>query len=189
MDEDIIAVLREGRAGLFQLEIGIQSTNKTSLEACNRKADFNSYKSRIQDIIKIGKVNVHLDLIAGLPFEDLLSFKESFNNAYSLSANQLQLGFLKLLKGTKIRAEAEEYRYIYREKPPYEVISNIFISPMEIIKLKMIENVLDLYYNKGGFSDSIEYCANSLFGNPFEFYEEFSNFFYLKGFQNRFHSK
>jgi radical SAM superfamily enzyme YgiQ (UPF0313 family) len=189
IDEDIINALREGRKNLFQLEIGIQSTNITSLKACNRMADFSGYKEKILELVEMRKINIHLDLIAGLPFEDYSSFRDSFNDVYSLKPNQLQLGFLKLIKGTNIRAKAEEYRYIYREKPPYEVISNIFISPMEIVKLKMIENVLDLYYNKGGFTDTLEYCTSLIFIEPFDFYEEFSNFFYLKGFQNRAHSK
>jgi radical SAM superfamily enzyme YgiQ (UPF0313 family) len=189
IDYEIIFALSQARAKLFQLEIGIQSTNKTSLNACNRNAEFTNYQENIRQIAELGTVNIHLDLIAGLPFEDYSTFKESFNHVYSLNPDQLQLGFLKLLKGTKIRAEAEEYRYIYREKPPYELISNIFISPMEIVKLKMIENVLDLYYNKGGFADTLKYCTNNIFIDPFEFYEEFANFYYLKAYQTRSHSK
>ena len=189
IDNEVIFALRQARSKLIQLEIGIQSTNKTSLNACNRKAEFVNYKDNIREIAEMGTINMHLDLIAGLPFEDYATFKESFNNVYLLRPNQLQLGFLKLIKGTKIRAEAEEYRYIYREKPPYEVISNIFISPMEMVKLKMIENVLDLYYNKGGFTDTLKYCTSIIFVEPFEFYEEFANFYYLKAFQTRSHSK
>ena len=189
LDEETIFAMRNARTNLFQLEIGIQSTNKTALNACNRVSDFDKYKGKISEIVRSGKINTHLDLIAGLPFDDYTSFKASFNDAYSIRPSQLQLGFLKLIKGTKIRAEAEEYRYIYRDKPPYEVISNIFVSSMDIVKLKMIENVLDLYYNKGGFSDSLAYCTDYLYDNPFEFYEEFSSFFYLKGYQNKSQSK
>ncbi|MEG2200491.1 MAG: DUF4080 domain-containing protein, partial [Anaerovorax sp.] len=104
-------------------------------------------------------------------------------------AENLQLGFLKLLKGTPIREKIEEYGYVYRAQPPYEVISNEYLSAQELVKLKMIEKVLDLYHNRGGFENTLAYFIDQICVSPFHFYEEFSNFYYIRGFQNVSHKK
>ena len=132
---------------------------------------------------------MHLDLIAGLPYEDYESFANSFNEVYDLRPHMLQLGFLKLLPGTPIRENAEEYGYIFRSKAPYEVISNNSISAKELAKLKMVELLLDMYYNRGGFERALDYLAFERHPHPFSFYEEFSSFYYLKGFQHKSHNK
>ncbi len=182
-------LLRSARKGLFQFEIGVQSTNRRALEACDRRTDWDQLKLNVQKIMETGKAHLHLDLIAGLPFEDYSSFITSFNDVYGLKADHFQLGFLKLLKGTPIRGQVEQYRYIYREKAPYEVISNIFMSADDLVRMKMIENILDLYYNREGFSRTLAYATSLAADSPFEFYEEFANFFYLKGYQHKPHKK
>jgi radical SAM superfamily enzyme YgiQ (UPF0313 family) len=189
IDDKYLHLIKNARKGLFQFEIGIQSTNHRTLAACNRNMNWEKTKYNIGKIIESDNIHLHLDLIAGLPFEDYASFRNSFNAVYVLKADHLQLGFLKMLKGSPIRSQAEEYKYIYREKAPYEVISNIFISAGDLVRLKMIETVLDLYYNKDGFKDTLSYATAFLAETPFDFYEEFSNFYYLKGYQNRAHKK
>ena len=189
IDEAMLRLLAGSRPGLFQFEIGIQSLNPKTLAAINRTMDYEKLRYAVNRLMTMGNSHVHLDLIAGLPFEDAISFRNSFNKVYALKADHLQLGFLKLLKGTPLREQAEQYRYIYREKAPYEFISNAFISSEEVVKLKMVENMLDLYYNKGGFKASLNYAVNLLAETPFDFYEEFANFYYLKGYQHRSHKK
>lgn len=130
-----------------------------------------------------------MDLIAGLPFEDYRSFGQSFNKVYALGADNLQLGFLKLLKGTKVRAQLEEHGFVYREKAPYEIISNKYLSAIDLIKLKMIENVLDLFSNKGGFKHTMTYLESAVGVNAFNFYEQLADFFYSRGFQHRSYKK
>lgn len=189
IDDDMISVLREARNGLFQFEIGIQSTNETVLSACNRSSDFDKLAANVKKLREMGNIHLHLDLIAGLPYEDYDSFRKSFNDVYALRAHQLQLGFLKFIKGAPIREQKEEFDYIYREKAPYEIISNKYISALGIIRLKKIENVLDLYYNRGGFENTLEFSVNNLTETPFDFYEELADYYYLKGFQHKSHKK
>ena len=111
------------------------------------------------------------------------------NDVYDLKGHQLQLGFLKLIKGAPIREQAEEYGYVYREKAPYEIISSKYISAEALMRLKKIENLLDLYYNRGGFGRTVDFAIDNLAGSPFDFYEELADYFYLKGFQHKSHKK
>lgn len=189
INEEFVGLLRSARKGLFQVEIGIQSLNQLTLETVNRNKNTELLMANINKIIELGNVHVHVDLIAGLPFEDYLSFVNSFNGVYELGADQLQLGFLKLLKGTKLRSEKDKYEYVFRDVAPYEVISNRFISADGIARLKMVEKILDLYYNRGGFFKALEYSITKLQMTAFGFYEELAYFFYLKGYQNRSHKK
>lgn len=189
IDEEFLELLKKARKGLFQVEIGIQSLNSLTLETVNRNKNTEYLLSNIRKIVGLGNVHTHVDLIAGLPFEDYLSFMDSFNGVYAIGADQFQLGFLKLLKGTKLREEKDMYEYVFRDVAPYEVISNRFISSDGIARLKMIENLLDLYYNRGGFFRTLEYSIAKLHTTAFSFYEEFAYFFYLKGYQNRSHKK
>lgn len=189
IDELMLTLLDKARPGLFQLEIGVQSTNPATLEGINRRCDFEKLAKSVKRIRALGTVHLHLDLIAGLPFEDFITFQKSFNDVYALRPHDLQLGFLKLLPGSPLRERAEEYHYVYREQAPYEVISNDFISADGLVRLKMIENVLDLYYNRGGFQETVDRATHVLYGVPFDFYEELANFYYLKGFQHRSHRK
>ena len=189
IEEDLLHLLRTARPGLFQFEIGVQSTNERALRACNRSSDFSKLAENVKRIWELGNIHLHLDLIAGLPFEDYPSFRTSFNDVYALKGHQLQLGFLKLIKGAPIRERAEEYGYAYREKAPYEIISSKFISSEALIRLKKIENLLDLYYNRGGFARTIDFAIGNLAASPFDFYEELADYYYLKGFQHKSHKK
>ncbi len=187
--QQFLQLLKTARKGLFQFEIGVQSTNPRTLDACDRKTDWSKLKYNVEKIMETENAHLHLDLIAGLPFEDYSSFRNSFNEVYALKPDHLQLGFLKLLKGSPIREQVEQYRYIYREKAPYEVISNIFISAGDMVRLKMAENILELYYNRKGFRDTLSYATVFLAATPFDFYEELASFYYLKGYQHKSHKK
>jgi len=185
----LLELLEKARPGLFQFEIGVQSTNEVTLKAINRRCDFPRLSDNVRRILGMGNIHLHLDLIAGLPFEDYESFARSFNDVYNLNPDMLQLGFLKLLPGTPIREQTEEYSYQFRSRAPYEVISNKFMSAEELSRLKMVEHIFDLYYNRGGFEGSLGYLSHELHSGPFAFYEEFATFYYLKGFQHRSHNK
>ena len=189
LGEEDFELLGRARDGLFQFEIGIQTANERTLEAINRNSNIPELLSNVEQLIGLGNSHIHVDLIAGLPYEGYNSFGHSFNGVYALGADNLQLGFLKLLKGTKARRQAEEYGYVYRSEAPYEVISNDFISAGELVRLKMIEHVLDLYANKGGFTQSLRYLCEASSATAFRFYEKLSAFFYEEGYQHRSHKK
>lgn len=189
IDEPLLELLRDARPGLFQFEIGVQSTNEQALAACNRNSDFPRLAMNVRRLRALENIHIHLDLIAGLPYEDYSSFRKSFNEVYPLRGHNLQLGFLKLIKGAPIRDQAEEHGYIYRSKAPYEIISNKYLSSSSLIRLKKIENLLDLYYNRGGFQRTVDFAIENLTESPFDFYEELADYFYLKGFQHRSHKK
>lgn len=189
IDEDLLQLLSTARSGLFQFEIGVQSTNEKALNACNRNSDFTKLAENVKRIRELNNIHLHLDLIAGLPYEDYPSFRKSFNDVYALKGHQLQLGFLKLLKGAPIREQAEQHEYIYRAKAPYEIISSKYIPSSDLIRLKKIENLLDLYYNREGFQRTVDFAIENLAKTPFDFYEELADYFYLKGFQHKSHKK
>lgn len=185
LDKDLLFVLKSARKGLFQFEIGVQSTNDKVLMSCQRKSDFHSFKAKVDEILSYENTHLHLDLIAGLPYESFDSFKQSFDDVYQLKPHHFQLGFLKMLKGSKIREESDQYGYIFREKEPYEVIGNRFMSADDLIRLKMIETVLDLYYNKSGFRTTLSYIIEKNGTSPFEFYNDFAGFWYHKGYHHK----
>lgn len=189
IDQKTLDLLATARKGLFQFEIGIQTINPMALSAVNRKDNVYPVLYNIEKLLKMGNIHIHVDLIAGLPYEGYESFGRSFNKVYGLGADNLQLGFLKLLKGTKIRNEAELFDYKYCDYAPYEVISNKFISAGELVRLKMIENVLDLYKNRGGFDHTLDYFIKDKAMEPFNFYEMLADFYYDKGFQHVSHKK
>lgn len=189
LEEETLRLLSGARPGLFQMEIGVQSTNPDTLESINRGGDFARLAENVGRLKAMGGIHLHLDLIAGLPYEDYLSFQNSFDDVYRLRPHQLQLGFLKLLKGSPLREKAAYYRYEFRRTAPYEVISNAFLSAGGLVRLKMAEAVLDLYFNRGGFAKSLERAAFVLYQSPFAFYQELGDFYYLKGFQHKSHKK
>ncbi|MDD3349449.1 MAG: DUF4080 domain-containing protein [Eubacteriales bacterium] len=188
-DENLLALAEKARPGLFQFEIGVQSTNPDTIQAIKRTADFGKLSENIKRLRAANNIHLHLDLIAGLPFEDMAGFQNSFNQVYALEPHALQIGFLKMLPGTPIRANAEEYGYVYREKAPYEIISNRFLKANEILQIKMIETVFELYYNRGGFGETLAYAIKTEGNSAFDFFERFSVFYYKKGFQNQPQSK
>lgn len=189
LDDEIFDALKGARHDLFQFEIGIQSTNGPTLEAVNRSTNIDKVKENVRRLLDLGNAHIHVDLIAGLPYEDYATFRNSFNEVYGLGADNLQLGFLKMLKGTQIREQAGQFNYKFMDSAPYQVISNDFISAMELCRLKQIEEVLDLYNNRGGFKTSLAYAIEAMGVTAFDFYEKFAEFFYMNGFQHRSHKK
>ena len=189
LDEEIFETLKSARHDLFQFEIGIQSTHGPTLQAVNRSTNIDRVKENVRRLLELGNAHIHVDLIAGLPYEDYDTFRKSFNDVYGLGADNLQLGFLKMLKGTQIREQAEQFNYQFMEKAPYQVISNDFISAVELCRLKQIEEVLDLYNNRGGFKNSLAYAIEVVGMTAFDFYEKFSEYFYKEGHQHRSHKK
>lgn len=176
LDEEQIRLLRTMRSGLVQLEIGIQSTNLETLKAINRKTDLEKIVSNVNAIRKARNIHHHLDLIAGLPYEDYKSFSNSFNEVYALKPDQLQLGFLKVLKGTPMADSSQEYKIVYKDIPPYEVLYTKWINYDEVLELKLVEEMLDVYYNSAQFDASIKFMEH-FFDTPFELYKELGEYY------------
>ncbi len=189
MNEEMLDAFEQARTGLFQVEIGVQSTCSEALAACGRKVDAEKLRRNTLRIVRGRNVHVHLDLIAGLPYETYERFGQSFDEVYGMQPDDLQLGFLKLIKGTRMRREADRYGYRYRQEEPYEVICNDFITAGEIIRLKMVETVLELYYNKPGFRTSLRYLIDASGLRPFAFYTTLSEFYYDRGYQESYHKR
>lgn len=184
LTDEQIKVLNRAPKGRIQLEVGVQTTNWEILKNINRNVSFDEIKDKVKKIQKFHNINQHLDLIAGLPGEDFESFRNSFNDVYSISPEKIQLGFLKLLKGSSMRDEAEKWGMVYSPYPPYEILKTESISYYELIFLKRIDEVVDKYYNSGKFNNILKYFLNK-FNTPFDFYNKLGNFFYDKGYLNR----
>lgn len=182
LNEAFFESVRSAPKGLFQFEIGVQSTNSDTLDEIQRKTDFEKLKKNVLELLKIGNSHIHLDLIAGLPYEDFESFKNSFNDVHALMPHMLQLGFLKLLKGSGLRNNAIRYGIEYNDFPPYEVIKTSSISYYELIKLKRLEDVMEIYYNSGRFQKTLKLLFSSLDFTPFDFYALLSDFWYGQGY-------
>lgn len=176
LDDELFEIIAAAPKGLFQFEIGLQSSHGATLAAIDRRTDVDAIRNSLDKLHSFGNCHIHLDLIAGLPREDYKTFGKSFNDAISMEPHMLQLGFLKLLKGTKIREEAQRYHYLYTSFPPYEIIANDFISASEIQKLKAIEDLLERYYNSGAFAQSLSYIM-SFYCSPFRFFEILADYF------------
>ncbi len=157
LDAETLNILSRAKKGSMQFEIGVQTTNAHTLRAIQRSVSFEKLKNAVKELMNMGNIHIHLDLIAGLPEENAESFKKSFDEVMALRPHVLQLGFLKMLKGSQIRREGDKYGYLYRDYPPYEVISNNFISYEELMELKEVEEALDKYYNSGNFKYSADY--------------------------------
>ncbi|MGN1032783.1 MAG: B12-binding domain-containing radical SAM protein [Intestinibacter sp.] len=183
LDDDMLEFLKDCKEGLFQFEIGVQTTNQESLDAVGRRDDFEKLSHVVKTIESYQNIHQHLDLIAGLPYEGYDSFEKSFNDVFALQIEQLQLGFLKMIKGTGMRARAEEFEYEYKNYAPYEVLCNKFISYDEILKLKDIEDILERYYNSNNFSLSLKYIIENYYSeSAFKFFEEFADYFNDMGY-------
>ncbi len=189
LDEDTLDFLKDIKEGLFQFEIGVQSTNEETIQAVARTTDFEQLKYTSKKIKSYMNIHQHLDLIAGLPYEGYNSFKKSFNDVYSIRPEKLQLGFLKLLKGSGLRIDEEKHGYKYLDSPPYEILENDYISYGEIIKLKSIENLVEKYYNEGFFTHSLEFIIKNYYQDSFSFYEDFSQYWDTKDYGKLSHSK
>ncbi|MGB7605770.1 MAG: B12-binding domain-containing radical SAM protein [Lutisporaceae bacterium] len=181
LDEEMISVLAQAPKDMFQYEIGVQSTNPQALKEISRTMDLEKVKQNALAIQSLHNSHIHLDLIAGLPFEDFVSFHKSFDEVHELMPDMLQLGFLKLLKGSGLRARAEEYELQYNEFNPYEVLCTRWISYEELTKLKEIEHILELYYNSGRFKHSLTYIFKKNCSSYFNFYQSFSDYWKSNG--------
>ena len=176
------------RPGLIQLEIGVQSTNPDTIKAIHRTMDFEKLKGIVDRIHSFGNIHQHLDLIAGLPYEDYDSFRHSFNDVYALKPQQLQLGFLKVLKGSHMMEMCREYGIVYKTQEPYEVLSTKWLDYDHILKLKTVENMVEVYYNSGQFQNTLEYLE-SFFPDAFSIYERLGNFYMEKGYGDISHTR
>ena len=181
---DEIELLRNAPVDRFQFEVGVQTTNDEVLNNINRFVNFSDIKEKVEELLSLRNIKQHLDLIAGLPGEDYNSFVNSFNDVHSIRPEEIQLGFLKLLKGSAMREEGEKYKMVYSPYPPYEILKTDKISYEEILVLKKVENVVDKYYNSQKFNNILNYFY-SKFDTPYEFFYELSNFFEKKGYFNR----
>ncbi|MDR1018899.1 MAG: B12-binding domain-containing radical SAM protein [Lachnospiraceae bacterium] len=187
-DEEELLLMKKMRPGLIQLEIGVQSTNEKTISEIHRVMDLNKLKENVHQVNSYGNIHQHLDLIAGLPFEDLESFKKSFNEVYDMKPNQLQLGFLKVLSGSYMDEMKKEYGLIYTSGPPYEVLKTNWLSYNDVLLLKGVEEMVEVYYNSGQFANTIEYLDNK-FSSKFSLYYELSKFYKLKGYMDIQHKR
>ncbi|WP_069650930.1 B12-binding domain-containing radical SAM protein [Caloranaerobacter ferrireducens] len=189
LDDEMLDFLKCVPEGLFQFEIGVQSTNDKTLEAISRKTNFDRLSKVVKKIKSYENIHQHLDLIAGLPYEDYISFKKSFNDVYNLQPDMLQLGFLKLLKGSGLRRECDKYGFKFLDKPPYEVLKNNYITYEEMLKLKSIEDLLEKYSNSRSFENSLNYVIKNYYETPFDFFEDFSSYWEQHRLDSISHSK
>ncbi|MEQ3046952.1 B12-binding domain-containing radical SAM protein [Blautia wexlerae] len=176
------------RPGLIQLEIGVQSTNPDTIKAIHRTMDFEKLKGIVDRIHSFGNIHQHLDLIVGLPYEDYDSFRHSFNDVYALKPQQLQLGFLKVLKGSHMMEMCREYGIVYKTQEPYEVLSTKWLDYDHVLKLKTVENMVEVYYNSGQFQNTLEYLEN-FFQDAFSIYERLGSFYMEKGYGDVSHTR
>lgn len=181
MDSDMLTLLKNARKGLFQFEVGVQSTNPDTLNAVKRRCDMAVLRKVVEEINSFGNIHQHLDLIAGLPYEGYESFKKSFNDVYSLKPMQLQLGFLKLLKGSGLRRDAEKYGITYDRCAPYEVLFTKNMPYEDMLKVKAIEEFTETYYNSSKALNTIAFAVN-IYPSPFDFYERAAFYMDENGF-------
>ena len=176
------------RPGLIQLEIGVQSTNQETIRAIHRHMDLDKLERCVDRVHSFRNIHQHLDLIAGLPYEDYDTFHRSFNDVYQMKPDQLQLGFLKVLKGSLMKEEAEKYGIVHKEKEPYEVLSTKWLPYGDGLKLKAVESMVEVYYNSGQFQHTLEYLV-PLAKDAFTFYESLGAFYEKKGYSEISHSR
>ena len=188
LDQETIEFLRTVRKGLFQFEIGVQSTNPKTIEAINRNVNFDKLSGIVRQIKDGGNIHQHLDLIAGLPHEDYASFARSFNDVYALKPEQLQLGFLKVLKGSMIYNRQHDFSIVYQDTAPYEVLTTHMLPYEDTLKLKAVEEMVETYYNSGKFLNTLEYLV-PLYDTPFAFFEQLSQYWIAEKCHYQYQSK
>ncbi len=171
LNEEEISLIEKMRPGLIQLEIGVQSTNTETIREIRRTMKFEEVARVVKRINEKGNVHQHLDLIAGLPYEDLQSFQKSFDDVYALHPEQLQLGFLKVLKGSYMEEMKEAYGLVYKSKPPYEVLYTNWLSYEDVLVLKLVEEMVEVYYNSGQFAYTLKHLEKE-YDSPFELFLE-----------------
>lgn len=188
LSDEEISLIRSMRPGLIQLEIGVQTVNEAAVKEIRRTMNLDKVRSRVAEIRAGRNVHQHLDLIAGLPEEGYESFARSFDMVYAMKPEQLQLGFLKVLKGSLMHEKAREYGLLYQDRPPYEVLSTKWLSYGEIVRLKRVEEMVEIYYNSGQFRHTLEYLERK-FSSPFQMYEALAEYYKGNGLLGVQHSR
>ncbi|MFC3883352.1 B12-binding domain-containing radical SAM protein [Bacillus songklensis] len=182
MRPEVIQFLNENApAGLFRFEIGVQSTNDAVNELVMRKQNFEKLTRTVTMVKEGRKIDQHLDLIAGLPDEDYNSFKKTFNDVFALRPEELQLGFLKMLRGTGVRLRADQHDYVYMDHAPYEILSNNVLSFDDVIRIKQVEDILEKYWNDHRMDETIEYLVSHVYETPFDFFQNFGTYWDNQG--------
>lgn len=180
--EEEIALISDMRQGLIQLEIGVQSTYEETIHEIRRVMDFKQVSEVVKKVQASGNIHQHLDLIAGLPYETYEIFRQSFDDVYGLHPEQLQLGFLKVLKGSYMCMQKDAYGLVYQSKPPYEILYNQWLTYEEVLRLKGVEDMVEVYYNSGQFVTTMS-LLERVFASPFDMYESMSRFYDEKGYR------
>ena len=188
LNDEEIALIRSMRPGLIQLEIGVQSTNPDTVREIRRRMDLAKVEKNVAAVREARNVHQHLDLIAGLPYEDYDSFARSFDRVYAMKPDQLQLGFLKVLKGSLMHEKTEEYGLVYQDRPPYEVLSTKWLSYSDVIRLKKIEEMVEVYYNSGQFRNTMEQLEQA-YASSFEMYGALADYYEKNGLFRLSHSR
>lgn len=170
-------------AGVFRFEIGVQSTNDETNEIVQRRQNFKKLSRTVSKIKESGKIDQHLDLIAGLPEEDYASFRKTFNDVFALRPEELQLGFLKMLRGTGVRNDADKYGYIYMDRAPYEILGNDVLPFSDLVRIKRVEDVLEKYWNAHRMDRTMTYLIEREFESPFDFFQSFGDYWEARGWQ------
>lgn len=188
LNEEELALMAEMRPGLIQLEIGVQSTNEVTIKEIKRTMQLERLKEIVEKVKGFGNIHQHLDLIAGLPYEDYDTFRKSFDEIYALQPNQLQMGFLKVLKGSYMFEHAKEYGILYHDNPPYEVLATKWLSYEDVLKMKRIEEMLEVYYNSGQFEITMKVLGTH-FDSAFDMFQKLGDFYETKGYFGMSHSR
>ena len=188
LDDDELALMKQMRPGLIQLEIGVQTTNPVVVKEIRRTMDLDKVARRVAQVNAFGNIHQHLDLIAGLPYEDIESFHRSFNDVYKMEPEQLQLGFLKVLKGSYMEEMKQKYGLLSQSKPPYEVLRTNWLSYEEVIRLKGVEEMVEVYYNSGQFSRTMK-CLSQEWGDAFDLYDRLAAFYEDEGLNGVSHNR
>lgn len=170
-------------AGIFRFEIGVQSTNDQTNDLVKRRQNFSKLVRTVQKVKDSGKIDQHLDLIAGLPMEDYNSFRKTFNDVFDLRPEELQLGFLKMLRGTGMRNDADKYNYIYMDHAPYEILGNEILPFSDLVRIKRVEDVLEKYWNSHRMNHTLEYLITQEFPSAFDFFQDFGDYWEERGWQ------
>lgn len=176
LNQETLEFLKQVRVGLFQFEIGVQTTNDETMAAIKRNIDFAQLSQAVVQLSSYQNIHLHLDLIAGLPFEPYDTFLNSFEQVMALQPEKLQLGFLKLLKGSGLRRNKELYGYVFSNQAPYEIFYNNYISYDELIQLKLVEEIVEIYYNSKRFSNALDMVIQKHYNRAVDFYIEFSQY-------------
>jgi radical SAM superfamily enzyme YgiQ (UPF0313 family) len=188
LDEDELALMKKMRPGLIQLEIGVQSTNPATIEEIHRRMDLDRVKWVVEQVNAGHNIHQHLDLIVGLPYEDYDTFQKSFNEVYAMRPEQLQMGFLKVLKGSYMHEKVQDYDLVYRELPPYEVLSTKWLPYSDVLRLKSVEDALEVHYNSGQFACTLKLLEQD-FADAFTMFEKIAEYYDRNGLNGRSHNR